>query len=152
MLPLALRAARLWPPNMSGMRPAFLGDVSHCRTAGFQSPCMIQKRLAIFGRRSGGRFETPGLPSRAIAHWFKLWSRMNASDFAKNLIMPASCPWLYGLPVSGRQTCRECGLAASTNARHNLPPAMRKKAEIGNQWSATTKEPSEKSIFSRSAD
>jgi hypothetical protein len=34
---------------------------------------------------------------------------MNASNLAKDLAKHASCPWLRGLPVSGRQTCPECG-------------------------------------------
>jgi hypothetical protein len=72
---------------------------------------MKQRRLATFGHRAGSRREMRGLPSRAIALWFKLRARMNASNFAKNLPKPASCPWLCGLPVSGRQTCPECDQA-----------------------------------------
>jgi hypothetical protein len=85
-----------------------------------QPASMKQRRLAIFVRRAGSHLDTRGLPSRAIALWFKLWSRMNASTLAKNPTRPASCPWLCGLPASGRQTCPECGPASkSGNVRGN---------------------------------
>jgi hypothetical protein len=69
---------------------------------------MKQRRLAIFWHRVSSRRETPCLPSRAIALWFKLWSRMDAWNLAKNPTRPASCPWLCRMPVSGLQRCREC--------------------------------------------
>jgi hypothetical protein len=69
-----------------------------------QPASMKHRRLAIFCHRAGSRRETPRLPSRAIAPWFKLWSRLfgtidvlaNAAKFAKNLTEPASCIWYCG--------------------------------------------------------
>ena len=86
---------------------------------------MKQRHLVMFGHPAARRRETRGLPSRAIALWFKLWSRMNGSKAAlafarmfmahkraaaEILTMPAFRIWFSRPCGSRRQMCRECGI------------------------------------------
>jgi hypothetical protein len=68
---------------------------------------------------------------------------MNAPNLAEKLTLRASFMGLWAPPVLAVKHVRN-------TARQALPRQY--DAEFGHQWSATTKEPSKKSNFSRSAD